>query len=591
MLLRIRHDAPKAALGLLTTALGVALLLSGCGRTEVKPVTTSQPAPRPPAETTSVEEDSQPAALFTDVTRELGFDLPGKPWPDGQFMTPEITPGGVAVFDYNNDGRLDIYQVCHCPPGSFTESAPNRLWEQQADGSFREVADAAGLADPGFGHGVAVGDIDNDGDLDVLVTNYGPNALYLNEGGQHFKQVTEPAGIAGDHWSSSAAFLDYDRDGFLDLYVVNFAVFDPNKKCGASDEMRDYCGPHTFDGLLDTLYHNNGDGTFTDVTEKAKINLPARGWGLACADLTGDGWCDVYVANDEEPAQLWVNQQDGTFAEEAVFRGCAFNAAGRVEAGMGVGIADVDADGKLDLFKTHIAGETNTMYLSGGMGDLYTDSTALGRMGSVDRPYTGWGCGFFDFDHDGQMDMAVANGRVTSGVGDAQSPLGEFWSRFAEPNLLFSGNGGGKFKNVSKQAGAFGAEALVSRGMAFADLDGDGDLDLVTQQIDNSLRVYRNDAPSRGAHWLMVRAMTGSRDAYGALVTLEVGEKRLLRLAHPAYSYLASNDPRAHFGLGEADRVDSLTVAWPSGRRESFTPPKVDQVIELREGEGQPLGD
>ncbi|MCA9240941.1 MAG: CRTAC1 family protein, partial [Planctomycetales bacterium] len=287
----------------------------------------------------------------------------------------------------------------------------------------------------------------------------------------------------------------------------------------------------------------------------------------------------------------WVNQQDGTFADEAVFRGCAFNAAGRVEAGMGVGIADVDTDGKLDLFKTHISGETNTMYLSGGMSDLYTDSTAQGRMGAVDRPYTGWGCGFFDFDHDGHMDMAVANGRVTRGVGDAQSPLGEFWSRFAEPNLVFVGDGHGKFENVSSKCGAFGADALVSRGMAFADLDADGDLDLVTQQIDNSLRVYRNDAPQPGAHWLIVRTVTGQRDAYGAEVIVEAGKRRLLSVAHPAYSYLSSNDPRAHFGLGEADHVDALTVVWPSGRRESFPPPQVDQAVVLREGEGEPLSE
>ncbi|MCA9241855.1 MAG: VCBS repeat-containing protein, partial [Planctomycetales bacterium] len=293
-------------------------LVSGCVRTENTPAVSSVDQPQGKKAAASAEA-ARPAALptgalFTDVTLAWGFDLPSQPWPDGQFMTPEITPGGVAVFDYNNDGRLDIYQVCHCPPGSFTAAAPNRLWEQQADGSFREVPDAAGLADPGFGHGAAVGDIDNDGDLDVLVTNYGPNALYLNEGGKRFRQITQDAGIAGDHWSSSAGFLDYDRDGLLDLYVVNFALFDPDKKCGAGDGPagRDYCGPHTFDGLLDTLYHNNGDGTFTDVTMQAGINLPARGWGLACADITGDGWCDVYLANDEEPAQLWVNQQDGT---------------------------------------------------------------------------------------------------------------------------------------------------------------------------------------------------------------------------------------------------------------------------------------
>jgi hypothetical protein len=532
-------------------------------------------------------------ALFADVTQSLGFGAPAKPWPNGTYLTPETTPGGVAVFDYDGDGRFDIYQVCHCAPGSFTEPAPNRLFKQQPDGKFEEVPGAAGLDDPGFGHGVAVGDVDNDGDLDVYVANYGPDAFYRNEGAGRFVNATKAAGFADDNWSSSAGFLDYDRDGDLDLYVVNFAVFDEERRCfaGADRTDLDYCGPHEFEGILDTLYRNNGDGTFTDVTAEAGITNPGRGWGLACADLTGDGWCDVYVANDEEPAQLWVNQQDGTFEDEAVLRGCAYNAAGRVEAGMGVGVADVDGDGKFDLFKTHIAGETNTLYLTGGDNELYTDRTTTAGMGNVDRPYTGWGCGFFDFDHDGDLDAAIANGRVIKGVPQPDARLGSFWNRFAEPNLLFAGEDGRRFANVSSQAGAFGSEPLISRGMAFSDLDGDGDLDLAVQHLDNSLRIYRNDAPPPGVHWLIVRTMTGSRDAYGAEVTIEAGGQKILRLAHPTYSYLASNDPRAHFGLGKVDKVDSLMVAWPSGRRERFDPPAVDRAVVVVEGDGEAVRD
>lgn len=573
---------------LLLAALAAAIL-SGCdGKRQTA---TDTPAESDGGQSTIASpKEITSNGLFTDVTRQMGLPSSTGPWPDGQYMTPEITPGGIAVLDYDGDGRFDLYQINHCAPGSLTEAAPNRLFRQTEHGTFTEVEDAAGLNDPGFGHGVAVGDIDNDGDLDVFVANYGANALYRNDDGKSFSNVTQAAGISGDHWSSSAGFFDYDRDGLLDLYVVNFAVFDASKVCGmGGPEGRDYCGPHTFDGLLDTLYHNNGDGTFTDVTEAAGINLPARGWGLACADFTGDGWCDVYIANDEEPAQLWVNQQDGTFLEEAVFRGCAFNAEGRVEAGMGVGFSDVDGDGKLDLFKTHISGETNTLYLSGGMTDLYADHTAASTMGAVDRPYTGWGCGFLDYDHDGDVDMAVANGRVTKGVGENASKLGKFWSRFAEPNLLFDGDGQGKFENVSAQSGKFGTEPLVSRGLAFADLDDDGDLDMVAQQIDNSLRVYRNDAPRPGTHWLIVRTMTGTRDAYGAEVTIEAGGRKWLRVAHPTSSYLASNDPRAHFGLGAIDKVDSIEIAWPSGRRERFTPPNVDTVAEFVEGEGSPV--
>jgi enediyne biosynthesis protein E4 len=561
--------------------------------------------PEPPArEDVAVEaqsnHDGQPVSrtsaapsegLFTDVTTALGFELPSEPWPNGQFMTPEITAGGIALFDYNGDGRLDIYQVCHCPAGSFTEPAPNRLFRQLPDGTFREVADAAGLADPGYGHGVAVGDVDNDGDLDVCVTNYGPNAFYRNNGDGTFIDATAEVGLRGDQWSSSAGFLDFDRDGFLDLYVVNFAVFDPSRVCAVREDakLRDFCGPHVFPGVTDVLYHNNGDGTFTGVSEKAGITQPARGWGLACADFTGDGWCDVYIANDEEPAQLWVNQQDGTFEDEAVFRLCAFNALGQVEAGMGLAVGDVDTDGKLDLLKTHFAGETNTLYLSAGSDDFFTDGTAAARMAEVDRPFTGWGCGFVDFDHDGDLDVAVANGRVTRGPIHPGAKHGRFWNHFAEPALLFENDGTTRFKDVGQMAGRLGREPLLARGLAFGDIDRDGDLDMVLQNIDNTLRIYRNDAPAPDSHWLLVRAMTGRRDAYGALVTIDARGKRLTRLAHPTYSYLSSNDPRAHFGLGGTDHVGSLEVLWVSGRRERFAVGGVDREIVIREGDGEEL--
>jgi hypothetical protein len=535
---------------------------------------------------------SKAGALFVEVTEELGFSSPRSTWPNGTYMTPEITPGGIALFDYDGDSDLDIYQVCHAEPGSFTNPSPNRLFQQQADGTFKEVAGAAGLADPGFGHGVAVGDVDNDGDLDVYVTNYGNDAFYKNNGDGSYVDAMKESGISSDTWSSSVGFLDYDRDGFLDLFVVRFATFDPNRRCKASqgnDDDFDYCGPHVFDGVMDTLYHNNGDGTFTDVTEKAGIDQPGRGWGLACADVTGDGWDDIYVANDEEPAQLWVNQQDGTFIDEAVLRGCAFNINGRVEAGMGVGIGDIDGDGSIDLFKTHIASETNTLYVSSDQRGNFVDRTATAGMGAIDRPYTGWGCGFLDYDHDGDLDVAVANGRVAKGTIWPHAELGKFWNRFAEPKLLFENDGVGHFADVSAKAEEFGRIPKVARGLAFGDLDGDGDVDMVAQNLDNSLNVYRNEAPKQGNHWLMVRTMTGKRDAFGAMVTAVAGDKRLVRLAHPAYSYLSSNDPRAHFGLGPAAKLDGLEVRWPSGRKERFTVEAVDREITIVEGEGEEL--
>jgi hypothetical protein len=540
-----------------------------------------------------------PGLFLAEITEPAGIRNPTEHWPDGKYQTPEITPGGVALFDYDGDGDLDILQICHQRPGEYVhaarpgknEPAPNRLFQQQPDGTFREIAGGAGLADPeGYGHGVAVGDIDNDGDLDVYISNYGQDRLFTNDGGR-FTDVTAAAGIEqGHHWGSSVAFLDYDRDGDLDLWVCRFAAFNPDKICKGTraDAELDYCGPHTFDGVPDVLYRNNGDGTFKNVSKEAGIDLPSRSWGVVCADVTGDGWIDVYIANDEEAAQLWINQKNGTFMDEATLRGCAYNGDGRPEAGMGVTIGDFDNDGVFDLFKTHITSETNTLY--NGLADgNYNDFTSRAGMAIVDRPYTGWGCGFFDFDHDGDQDIALVNGRVTRGPILQGAALGPFWNRFAEPKLLFRNDGKGRFEDVRAQTGAFASRAEVSRGLAFGDLDNDGDFDLVVNNLDNTLRIFRNDAPAEGTHWLMVRPISGRRDAIGALITAVVGQRRMLRVAHPAYSFLSSNDLRVHFGLGAGAKVDALEVVWPDGRREKFSVPAVDRHLTITQGQGEAM--
>ena len=282
--------------------------------------------------------------LFVEVTGQLGLPIEDEPWPDGLYLTPEITPGGVTVWDYDNDGDLDIYQVRHPPPGDNVPvvrvPAPNRLYQQQDDGTFGDVSNAAAVDDPGYGHGAAVGDVDNDGDLDLYVTNYGPDALYRNEENGTFVDVTHAAGVSADGWSSSAAFLDYDADGDLDLYVVRFAEFDHTRRCAnpaegpaADGPAVEYCGPVTFPGIPDLLFRNDGAGRFTDVSKQAGLALAARGWGVVCADLTGDGLVDIYVANDGEPNLLWVNQGNGTFRNEALARGVALSGAGLAEAG------------------------------------------------------------------------------------------------------------------------------------------------------------------------------------------------------------------------------------------------------------------
>ena len=555
-----------------------------------------------PVEPGATAAELEEGTLLVDVTDHWGLPSEAPQWPDGTFLAPETAPGGVALFDYDNDGDLDIYQVCHAPPApspqAFTGRAPNRLFQQIAPGEFVEIPEAAGLADPGYGHGVAVGDADNDGDADVFVTNYGADALYWNQGDGTFT-VAETEAFADERWSderwsTGAAFFDYDRDGDLDLFVTRYARFDPTQKCKTTDGYAeyDYCGPHTFPGDQDALFRNNGDGTFTDVSDRAGIRVPARGWGALCVDLTADGWPDIYVANDLEPNQLWVNGGDGTFTDEAVLRGAAFNADGRAEASMGLTAGDVDGDGRLDLFMTHLVSETNTLYSTHeAFEGSYVDRSRATGMSAADLPFTGWGCGFFDMDHDGDLDLAIANGRVARGPVWPGCTLSDFWSRYSEPNLMFRNEGEGQFTDISKESGRFHGHIESTRGLAFGDLDNDGDLDLVTNSLGNRLHVYRNDTPPPGAHWLMVRALVGARDAIGARITLQTRGRNQIGLVLPSYSYLSSNDPRAHFGLGSAEHVGELEVLWPDATREAFKVPGVDRVIVVRQGQGDRVND
>jgi hypothetical protein len=547
-----------------------------------------------------------PARLFREVTAEVGFDENPPRYPDGTFMAPEITPGGVAIFDFDNDGRLDILVIRHPAPSPWLEqikaTEPNRLYRQMPNGTFVEVPGAAGLAGTGFHHGVAVGDVNNDGFPEVYLCNFGgPDQFFTNNGNGTFTETTARAGflnganplvISPDNWSSTAAFFDGDGDGDLDLWVAHFATFDPKQKCkttSTADEL-DYCGPHTFPGQLATLWRNNGDGTFTDITKPSGIAAPGRGWGVIAADLTGDGLADIFQANDEEPNQFWVNQGDGTFADEALLRGCALNAFGSVEANMGIAIGDIRNTGGngFDIYITHFGGETNTLWAAQGDG-LYTDETSAAGMGMLDRPFTGWGCGFFDYDNDGFLDLAVANGRVARGPVRPESAVGPFWNRFAEPNLLFRGNGTGKFVDVSQASGDFCQKLEIHRALAFADLNGRGVIDLVGVNLDNTIRVFRNDAAPPEHHWIQVLPMIGKREAIGARVTLASGDLKRSALCLRASSYLSSNDPRIHFGLGQRARVDSVHVVWPSGtpKREQFHVDAVDRVLIVRQGEGK----
>jgi len=524
-------------------------------------------------------------SLFTEVTPVVGLDPSPGPPPQGLFAMPEMTAGGVALFDYDGDGDLDVLQIRNPRPGPLDAAAPNLLLEQRSDGTFADVTADARIGDPGYGQGVAIGDVDNDGDLDVYVTNFGRDAFYRNNGDGTFVEASAEAGFSRVDWSTSASFFDYDRDGDLDLFVAHYVVYDESLVCQGLDGLRDYCGPQKFPATLDALYRNEGDGTFTDVTASAGIARPGRGLGVVTADLDRDGWVDIYVANDGEVNHLWINNGDGSFADEALMRGVGVNAYGAAEASMGVAVGDADGDARFDLFMTHLSGETNTLYRASEFA-VFEDVSDRAGFGTIDLPYTGFGCGFFDYDNDGDLDIALANGRVKRGPTVAGASLGRFWSPYAEPNLLLRNDDNGRFADVSALAPDFSEPLEVSRGLAFGDLDGDGDVDVVLANLGGGLRVYRNDAAAPSAHWLRVRAMTGPRDALGAEVTLSAAGKRMLRLVSAGYSYASSNEAVAHFGLGALDRVDALEVRWPDGDTERFEVPAVDRLITVRQGEG-----
>jgi hypothetical protein len=439
--------------------------------------------------------------------------------------------------------------------------------------------------------GVAVGDVNNDGRPDVLVTEYLGVRLFLNLGGGKFRDVTAEAGLENRAWGTSAAFLDYDRDGRLDLVIANYVDYDPSVSCTGRTGLPDYCAPTQMRGRVSRLFHNKGKagGTvrFEDVTVASGLGMrPGPGLGVLCADFNGDGWIDILIANDEKPNHLWINQRDGTFKEEATSRGLAVSGAGQAQAGMGVGWADVNGDGLMDVFITHLPDEGNTLWRQGPRG-LFEDRTAASGLGQPRWRATGFGTTLADFDHDGAPDAVVVNGAIRGGTALVAEELGPRWGRYAERNQVFVNDGKGRFRDTSPDNPALCGTANVARGLAVGDLDGDGALDLLVTTIGGRARLFRNVAPRRG-HWLLVRAADRKlkRDAYGAEVRVRVGDRVLQRLVSPAESYLCSNDSRAHFGLGPVERFDAVEVTWPDGAREVFPGGNVDRVVELCKGQG-----
>jgi hypothetical protein len=535
---------------------------------------------------------------FVDVTREMGLDFVhdvGSRPPDEYFM-PQIMGSGAALFDFDGDGRLDLYLINNGGP----KGKPNQLFRQTADGRFVNVSKGSGLDVSGHGMGVAIGDVNNDGRPDVLLTEYGRVRLFLNNGNGTFTDVTKEAGLDNAGWGTSAAFVDYDRDGWLDLVIVNYVEYVPVMKCSGMDSLRDYCSPSAYTDQVTRLYRNLGRQAgagslavrFEDVTVSAGLSrAPGPGLGVVCADFNGDRWPDILIANDGKPNHLWINQKDGTFKEEAVQRGLAYNNMGQAEANMGIALGDIDGDGLFDVFVTHLSGERHRLWKQGPRGQFRDETVALGLTTAV-WSGTAFGTVLIDFDHDGALDLALVNGHVRRVKGVKIDPatlaaLGPFWARYIDRHQLFR-NEGGRFRDLSSHNDSLCGPPSIGRGLACGDLNGDGAVDLVVTSVAGPALVYRNVAPKRG-HWLLVRAVdpTLKRDAYGAEITVQAGKRRWLGLINPGSSYLCSNDPRAHFGLGSVSEVDTLKVVWPDGTEEVFAGRKADQVIELRKGEGR----
>jgi len=559
-------------------ALLIALTLPSCRRADNREMTSEPDMP----------------AWFEEVSQTKGLDFrhDAGPLPAGRYFLPQIIGSGAALLDYDNDGRLDIYLVQNGGPQS---NSRNRLYHQERDGRFSDVSAGSGLDVAGHGMGVAVGDVDNDGLPDVLLTEYGGIRLFHNQGKGKFTDITRAAGLDNPQWGTSTCFVDYDRDGWLDLVVVNYVEYDPTKVCSHGGGAPDFCHPRNFPGAVTRLYRNRGSASpsFVDVTLKAGLGqAPGHGLGVLAADFDGDGWPDLLVANDAQPNHLWINQRNGTFHEEAAQRGLAYNALGQPQGNMGIACGEIDDSGRFAVFITHLTEETNTLWKQEPRG-LFRDSTAAAGLAALHWHGTGFGTVFADFDNDGALDLALVNGRVARSPAPldvSAQELGSFWRRYAERNQLFAGDGKGSFRDISPQQPILCGQAAVSRALAVGDFDNDGGLDLLATTVAGPAGLYHNVVPSRG-HWLIVRAIDSSRkrDAYGAEITVLAGGHRRRSWINPGFSYLCSNDPRAHFGLGSAEAVESIEVLWPDGVRERFAGRKADQIVVLRKGEGTPF--
>jgi hypothetical protein len=558
------------------------------------PSSFSQQATHPPPvshnEPRSSTVDASPQISFVDVTRSAGIDFHLTCGSREKRYIMESMCGGVAVFDYDNDGWMDIFLV----DGSTLEDLQakkchsGKLYHNNHDGTFTDVTAKAGLTHCGWGFGAAVGDYDNDGWEDLYVTYLDGAVLYRNNGDGTFTDVTAKAGVGNaGRWGTSAAFGDYDNDGFLDLYVANYVDLDlkhlPEFGQGSFCQYRGIpvsCGPRGLKGGRDRLYRNNGDGTFTDVTEKLNIDPDSYyGLGVLWLDYDLDGCPDLYVANDSSPSLLYRGDCKGGFTEVGVQAGVAYSADGREQAGMGIDSADYDNDGWPDIAKANFSDDTNNLYHNDHNGE-FTDLAGPANFGQVSAPFLAFGIKFLDFDNDGWEDIFVANGHVNPQV-DGHS----FGVTYAERPLLFRNLKNGKFEEIGRSAGSVLARRYVARGAAAADFFNDGREDLLVSVLDGSPLLLRNETTKRG-HWLRIKTVGthSNRDGFGARVEIKAGGLAQVEEVRANSSFESASDPRLHFGLGAATQVDSIVIHWPSGKVDTLGPQIADQELVIQEG-------
>ena len=536
---------------------------------------------------------------FLDVAREAGLNA--KTIYGGEHKNKyllETTGCGVAFYDYDNDGWLDIFLV----NGSRLEGFPvgeeptSHLFKNNRDGTFTDVTAKAGLVHDGWGQGACIGDYDNDGWDDLFVSYFGKNVLYHNNGDGTFTDVTDKAGVGGNgkRWNTGCAFVDYDRDGRLDLFVANYIDLDlataPVPESGPClyKGVKVACGPPGLKGGKNILFHNNGDGTFTDVSESSGIlsSTSTFGLGVLTADFDNDGWPDIYVADDSSTSALFQNKRNGKFVDIAVEAGCALSPDGKPQAGMGVSAADYDLDGNLDIVKTNFAGDTPSLYHNLG-GANFEDTTFAAGLGAHTQ-YLGWGCGFFDFDNDGWPDILICNGHVYPEVEQLKTEAG-----YAQRKLLYRNLRNGRFEDVSEIAGAGISTPSAARGCAFGDFDNDGDVDVVVNTVNGLPQLLRCDASS-GNNWIKIKALgvKSNRSGIGARVTCvttvpgESKPHRQIDEVRSGGSYFSQSDLRVHFGLGKAGKVDLLEIHWPSGQVDTMKDVPVNVLVTVKEGSG-----